>query len=347
MNRDLIVSRDESWDVLPHLDAIGPRTGQDFQSGMDLSRLIRILREWRSVILTTPMYRARVVLEANPPSVQVIDDQSESSNGPSMDTWQFVATQLGLLQSRGLAERVAQDLGLANNPQFATQDADPAKRVRQAADKIADNLQISPQADGQLIRFAFIWESPDTAAKVANAYAEAFINASLQRRYEASAYARNFLQRQIATTRRELEKSERQLVHYAQQQGIIDTGTGGGAEGQRNSDASSPQGQSLIALNQALAEAVAEFTWGLILAVTRRICEGDRLVRRGEWKGWALDFMLGTELRGKQLGLIGRGRIGTAGASRAPAIGMRAVFAATWCETRRHATNGRSHMLHA
>ena len=272
MNRDLIVSRDEGWDVLPHLDSIGPRTAQDVQSGMDLSRLIRILREWRAVILaagaagllaaiaitliTTPMYRARVVLEANPPSVQVIDEQSESSNGPSMDTWQFVATQLGLLQSRGLAERVAQDLGLANNPQFASQDADPARRVKQAADKITDNLQISPQADGQLIRFAFIWESPDTAAKVANAYAEAFINASLQRRYEASAYARNFLQRQIASTRRELEKSERQLVHYAQQQGIIDTGTGG-SDSQRTSDASSPQGQSLIALNQALADATA------------------------------------------------------------------------------------------
>ena len=76
-----------------------------------------------------------------------------------------------------------------------------------------------------------------------------------------------------------------------------------------------------------LTEAVAEFTWGLILSLTRRITEGDRLVRRGGWKGWALDFMLGTELRGKQLGLIGRGRIGRAVAEKAPAFGMTAVFA--------------------
>ena len=54
------------------------------------------------------------------------------------------------------------------------------------------------------------------------------------------------------------------------------------------------------------------FTWALILGVTRRLGEGERLVRRGEWKGWAFDFMLGTELRGKQLGLIGVGRIGRA-----------------------------------
>ena len=51
-------------------------------------------------------------------------------------------------------------------------------------------------------------------------------------------------------------------------------------------------------------------------------------MRRGEWKGWALDFMLGTELRGKQLGIIGRGRIGRAVAAKAPAFGMQAVFAA-------------------
>src|SRR5690349_10679469 len=59
-----------------------------------------------------------------------------------------------------------------------------------------------------------------------------------------------------------------------------------------------------------LTESVADFTWGLILAITRRLGEGERLVRRGEWKGWALDLLLGTEVRGKQLGLVGVGRIG-------------------------------------
>jgi glyoxylate reductase len=76
-----------------------------------------------------------------------------------------------------------------------------------------------------------------------------------------------------------------------------------------------------------LTEATAELTWSLILAVARRIAEGDRLIRRGGWKGWTLDFMLGTELRGKQLGIIGRGRIGRAVAAKAPAFGMHAVFA--------------------
>jgi glyoxylate reductase len=76
-----------------------------------------------------------------------------------------------------------------------------------------------------------------------------------------------------------------------------------------------------------LTEAVAELTWALILGIARRVAEGDRLIRRDGWKGWALDFMLGTELRGKQLGIIGAGRIGRAVAAKAPAFGMRVVFA--------------------
>lgn len=75
-----------------------------------------------------------------------------------------------------------------------------------------------------------------------------------------------------------------------------------------------------------LTEAVAEFTWALILGIARRVAEGDRLMRRGAWKGWGLDFMLGMELRGKQLGIIGGGRIGRAVAAKAPAFGMKAVF---------------------
>jgi glyoxylate reductase len=75
-----------------------------------------------------------------------------------------------------------------------------------------------------------------------------------------------------------------------------------------------------------LTESTADLTWSLILGVMRRIVEGDRLVRRSQWKGFALDFLLGSDLRGKQLGIVGFGRIGKAVAARAPAFGMRVAY---------------------
>jgi glyoxylate reductase len=101
------------------------------------------------------------------------------------------------------------------------------------------------------------------------------------------------------------------------------------AVGYDNIDVSAAKRRGIVVTNtpDVLTEATAEFTWGLILAAARRIVEGDRLVRRGGWKGWALDFMLGTELRGKQLGIVGRGRIGRAVAAKAQAFGMTPVFA--------------------
>jgi glyoxylate reductase len=101
------------------------------------------------------------------------------------------------------------------------------------------------------------------------------------------------------------------------------------AVGYDNIDVQAAKARGIVVTNtpDVLTEATAELTWGLILAAARRITEGDRLVRRGGWKAWTLEFMLGTELRGKQLGIIGCGRIGKAVAAKAPAFGMTAVFA--------------------
>lgn len=99
------------------------------------------------------------------------------------------------------------------------------------------------------------------------------------------------------------------------------------AVGYNNIDLAAARERGIAVTNtpDVLTEASADFTWALILGITRRVSEGERLVRRGEWKGWALDFMLGSELRGKQLGIVGFGRIGRAVAARAEAFGMRVV----------------------
>ena len=95
-----------------------------------------------------------------------------------------------------------------------------------------------------------------------------------------------------------------------------------------NIDVAYARARGIVVTNtpDVLTESVADFTWALILAVTRRISEGERFMRRGAWKGWAFDFMLGSELRGKQLGVVGLGRIGRAVATRAPAFGMQVAY---------------------
>ena len=102
------------------------------------------------------------------------------------------------------------------------------------------------------------------------------------------------------------------------------------AVGTNNIDVRHARSRGIIVTNtpDVLTEAVADFTWALILGITRRVSEGDRLVRGGQWKGWALDQLLGMELRGKQLGLIGAGRIARAVALRAPGFGMRVAYTA-------------------
>ncbi len=76
-----------------------------------------------------------------------------------------------------------------------------------------------------------------------------------------------------------------------------------------------------------LTEATADLAWALILAVTRRLLEGDALVRGGEFRGWEPSLLPGTGLQGKTLGIVGFGRIGRAVARRAPAFGMEVLHA--------------------
>ncbi len=75
-----------------------------------------------------------------------------------------------------------------------------------------------------------------------------------------------------------------------------------------------------------LTEATADLAWALILAVTRRVVEGDRMVREGRFHGWRPDLLLGRGLQGRTLGLLGYGRIGRAVARRGRAFGMTVLF---------------------
>ena len=75
-----------------------------------------------------------------------------------------------------------------------------------------------------------------------------------------------------------------------------------------------------------LDETTADFAWTLLMAVARRLIEGDALARSGEWRGWNLDQLCGADVWGKTLGLLGFGRIGRAVARRASGFSMRVIY---------------------
>jgi glyoxylate reductase len=102
------------------------------------------------------------------------------------------------------------------------------------------------------------------------------------------------------------------------------------AVGYNNVDLVAAEMRGVLVTNTpgVLTEATADLTWALILATARRLVEGVDLVRSGQWTGWHPEQLLGLELHGRTLGLFGAGRIGQAVGRRAPAFGLRVLYAA-------------------
>lgn len=101
------------------------------------------------------------------------------------------------------------------------------------------------------------------------------------------------------------------------------------AVGVDNVDLAAATARKIVVTNtpDVLTDATAELAFALMLGAARRVGEGERLVRAGAWTGWALDQLLGIQLTGKTLGVVGFGRIGQAMARRALGFGMQVIYA--------------------
>lgn len=92
-------------------------------------------------------------------------------------------------------------------------------------------------------------------------------------------------------------------------------------------DAAKERGVTITNTPGVLTDTVAEYALSLILAVTKRIAEGDRFARAGKYDGWAPELLLGSDMKGKTLGVLGAGRIGSGVAERAQkAFGMEVIY---------------------
>jgi polysaccharide biosynthesis transport protein len=239
-------------------------------SRFDINEIWRIVAKWWWLIagiavacllaaivislMITPLYRAQATIEVNPEGVEVVGKEIEGVQPSQSNDRAFLNTQVGLLKSRSLAERVARSTNVANNEGLFDQEIPRQAREAAAAGMVQGAVTIDAQRDSSLIAIAVEGPNPELTARLANAYADNFIQSNMERRYEATSYARNFLQQRIAAVKARLEQSERQLVDYAQKQGIItlsvDTGGTGTSRQEQSIDAA-----TLIQTNNALAQA--------------------------------------------------------------------------------------------
>lgn len=225
-------------------------------------------------LMMTPKYTAYLTLEIQRESANITDVEGVEPQTPLVDQ-EFYATQYGLLQSRSLAERVAADLGLMDNPAFfemydveVSEWFDGARvlpnastrdeRLRVAGDVLLANLAVSPGRLSRLVELQFTSPDQEVAQNVANSWAENFISQTLERRFEATSYAREFLEGRLEELRERIDQAERRLVTYAEQQGIVNIPAPETALGEAGGGERSLASDDLASLNRELTQATAD-----------------------------------------------------------------------------------------
>jgi polysaccharide biosynthesis transport protein len=255
----------------PQDNAVAPWEDSQFAEPAEGAQGLKFLEYWRIVykhkwvivaavavalaigmvvtLMTPRVYTAGTTIEIDRETSNVVGQNMEVEPVERLSRDQeFFQTQYGLLKSWSLAQHVAQTANLTSDPAFLkAMGARHPPSAAQLADGwgvgfLEGGLGVYPVRDSRLVRITFESPDPNLSARVANAFADNFISSNLQRRFDASAYARDFLESHIAELKSKLEESERQLVAYATQQQIIQVSEGGGGK-------DAPPPQSLAALD--------------------------------------------------------------------------------------------------
>lgn len=218
-------------------------------------------------MLQTPKYTAETSVQINDQREQVLGEEldEQASSAVERDVERFLNTQVQILNSRGLARRVAQRLELEGKPRFyaamgvgpPTSEASERQRGEAVLGLLQENLAVDLPRNSRIAAIGFTSTDPAMSAEIANAFAEEFIQANLQRRFDSSSYARTFVSEQLEEARARLEESERELNAYARQAGLI-RARDLASDDDNGTAASSVTASSLLQLNEAANQAQAE-----------------------------------------------------------------------------------------
>jgi capsular exopolysaccharide synthesis family protein len=220
-------------------ELLKPHEVLDVEEGPDLRAYWRILQKRRWTILSIllavftvvliatlkqkPVYRAKALLEIakENPNILTVQELFQLENVSD----NYLETQYKVLQSETLARRVVDELHLDQVKEFNADSAqallvDP--QTEQAVlRRFEDRLSVEPVRRSRLVQISFESEDPQLAAKAVNALAAGYIQENLQTRWEATQKASEWLSQQLQSLKARLEKSEDELQHYAQANGLL------------------------------------------------------------------------------------------------------------------------------
>lgn len=229
------------------------------EGGFDFRKYVRVILKYRWIItgivltsliisavvtfLMTPIFRATSSLQIDRETMNIVNVDGVQPEEGSVGL-EFFQTQYELLASRALAERVVTSLGLANSVTFNKKNTtlvDLTKSIvmgetatpvdaealsqenltRSAVDRLQRMVSVAPVRGSRIVKISVDHPNPELAQNIANGYADVYIADNLDRKFEATSYARKFLEERLQQLKARLEDSEKQLVKYAEDQGII------------------------------------------------------------------------------------------------------------------------------
>lgn len=209
-------------------------------------------------LLQTPLFRATAMIEISRVDSASANIEEIALEGEARDQ-QYYQTQYVLLKSRALAERVVESQNLPQDRAALTAlgfSEDSSPNVRSIANKLLSSVRIEPLERSNLVGVSMTSSSAEVSAKLANSWAEQFLDANYQKRFGDTLDARRQLANQLAELRENLEMSEAELSEYAKANGIVVIQQSSAGEDGVGSKQTLVESQ-LATLNSALAEATA------------------------------------------------------------------------------------------
>ena len=261
-------------------------------------------------LLQPPLYSATSRIEISRAKKNIANVEGVNDSAATAYDYEFFETQYQLLRARSLAERVARNLNLAQNKAFfAAHGIDIAarqgpagqldykerkRREDMAAGLLAGGIGIAPVKDSSLVDISYTSRDPAISAKIANAWPKEYIASTMDREYASNADARRFLEGMLTDLRGKLEQSERDVVNYTTNRGIVTIGSVGDDGNDNNVTRKTLVESDLEALNASLSQARAD-----------RIAAQSRIAASGKGDGPQVvaDTSIAS-LRGKRAELV-------------------------------------------